>query len=115
MYQHGPFPKDIALQCLLPRTYPYHLTLCYDSKDYGEGCAIGDMADDKQSHRYSDDEILEAVRSEQYPTTSNVADALGCSRQAADYRLRNLRESDDVDAKMVGNSLMWSVVDHGTD
>lgn len=70
--------------------------------------------DEKQSHRYSDDDVIEAVRSVEYPTTSNVADVLGCSRQAADYRLRNLQDEGKVDAESVGNSLMWSVVEYDT-
>lgn len=71
------------------------------------------MSDDKQSHRYSDEDVIEAVRSVnakgEYPTTNNVADELGCTRQAADFRLRRLRDEGEVESERVGNSMMWSV------
>lgn len=67
------------------------------------------MADEKQSHRYSDDEILNAIREADPATTSNVGNELGCSRQAADFRLRRLEDEERVASQMVGNSLMWSI------
>jgi predicted transcriptional regulator len=44
-------------------------------------------------------------------TTSEIADAVGITRQGADYRLRQLREEGRVDAETVGNTLVWSLVD----
>lgn len=43
-------------------------------------------------------------------TTSEIADAVGITRQGADYRLRQLRDEGRVDAEKVGNTLVWSLV-----
>ena len=44
-------------------------------------------------------------------TTSEIAKAVGVTRQGADYRLRRLREEGKVESQMVGNSLIWTLVD----
>ena len=66
-----------------------------------------DMDERKQSHRYTDEDILEAVHSVKTATTTSVADELNCTRPAADYRLRRLRDEGRVEATMVGNTLVW--------
>jgi predicted transcriptional regulator len=40
-----------------------------------------------------------------------IAEAVGVTRQGADYRLRQLREDGKVEAQMIGNSLVWSMPD----
>ena len=67
------------------------------------------MDEKKQSHRYTDEEILEAVTSADTATTNAIANELGCTRPAADYRLRKLRDEGRVNATMVGNTLLWSI------
>ncbi|RJT03905.1 ArsR family transcriptional regulator [Halococcus sp. IIIV-5B] len=67
------------------------------------------MSDGKQSHRYSEEDILSAIREADPATTTNVGNELGCSRQAADFRLRRLSEEEIVDSQKIGNSLIWSV------
>lgn len=67
------------------------------------------MDERKQSHRYTDEDILEAVASVGTATTTAIAEELNCTRPAADYRLRKLREEELVEATMVGNTLVWSV------
>jgi len=57
---------------------------------------------------YTDVEFLTAIK-DGASTTQEIADRLGCTRQAADYRLRKLREDDHVDAEKIGNTLVWSV------
>jgi DNA-binding transcriptional ArsR family regulator len=57
--------------------------------------------------QYSDEQFINAVREHQPASTGEVADAVGCTRRNADYRLRRLRDEGVVDAKMVGNSLVW--------
>ena len=42
--------------------------------------------------------------------TSEVADALGCTTQNADYRLRKLRDAGRVESKKVGRSLVWTLL-----
>lgn len=58
--------------------------------------------------RVSDDDLLEAVREYDPAATSEVADAVGVTRQAADYRLRRLADEGRVQKKKIGASLVWS-------
>ena len=48
---------------------------------------------------FADEEILEAVRQHAPASTKEIADAVGCSRQNADRRLRQLRERGAVASK----------------
>ncbi len=59
----------------------------------------------------SDDDVIEAVRETQPAGTADIADALGVQRQAADYRLRNLREESRVQSQKIGGSLVWTLPD----
>jgi predicted transcriptional regulator len=61
------------------------------------------------SQKFSNEEYLDAVRENEPASTKEVGDAVGCSRQNADYRLRNLEDEGRVKSKMVGNSLVWMV------
>lgn len=56
-------------------------------------------------------EILEAVREHAPASTKEIADAVGCSRQNADRRLRQLRERGAVASKKTGPALVWWVDD----
>ena len=56
---------------------------------------------------YADEEILEAVRDHAPASTKEIADAVGCSRQNADRRLRQLRERGAVASKKTGPALVW--------
>ena len=60
---------------------------------------------------FTDEELVDAVRENEPASTKEVGDAVGCSRQNADYRLRNLEDEGRVKSKMVGNSLVWMVVE----
>ena len=59
--------------------------------------------------QYDDEEVLDAVRDHEPAGTSDVADALGCTTQNADYRLRKLRDAGRVESKKVGRSLVWTL------
>lgn len=65
--------------------------------------------DGRISKTRTDREVLDAVEEHQPAGTADVAEALGVTRQAADYRLRRLREDGRVDGKKVGGSLIWTV------
>jgi len=70
------------------------------------------MGDDRNGRgrftaEYSDEEILGAVRAHEPAATSEVAGEIGISRQAADYRLRRLRDEGRVSNKKIGASLVW--------
>lgn len=56
---------------------------------------------------YPGEEFLAAVREHAPASTKEVADTVGCTRQNADYRLRQLREDGEVRSKKVGVSLVW--------
>lgn len=58
---------------------------------------------------HDEEEYLDAVREHSPASTSEVADAVGVTRQGADYRLRQLEDEGKVSSKMVGNSLVWMV------
>lgn len=59
----------------------------------------------------SDDDVIEAVRETQPAGTADIADILGVQRQAADYRLRNLRDESKVQSQKIGGSLVWTLPD----
>jgi hypothetical protein len=56
-------------------------------------------------------EFLAAVRDHAPASTKEVADAVGCTRQNADYRLRQLRGDGEVRSKKVGASLVWMLAE----
>jgi hypothetical protein len=41
-------------------------------------------------------------------TTTDVADAIGCSYDLAYRRLKELEDSGDVEAQQVGNTFIWT-------
>lgn len=63
----------------------------------------------KIKQKFDDDEFVSAVKEHQPASTKEVAETVGCERQTADYRLRQLADDDSITKKMVGNSLAWSV------
>jgi predicted ArsR family transcriptional regulator len=66
------------------------------------------MSDDREYRHHDDKEFLDAIRAG-YRATSDIAEQVGVSRQAADQRLRQLGEEGEVESEMIGNSLIWSV------
>jgi DNA-binding Lrp family transcriptional regulator len=58
---------------------------------------------------YEDAAFLDAVRTHAPAGTTEVADEVGCQRQAADYRLRKLADDGKVDHKKVGASAVWTL------
>jgi len=56
---------------------------------------------------YPESEFIQAIESLQPAGTQEIANRVGCSRQNADYRLREFAKDDKVDGKKIGNSLVW--------
>jgi len=56
---------------------------------------------------YPEDEFIRAIESLQPAGTQEIANRVGCSRQNADYRLREFAKDDKVNQKKIGNSLVW--------
>lgn len=57
--------------------------------------------------KYDEQDILDAVQTNEPAATSEVADTVGFARQNADYRLRRLEEEGKVRSKKVGPALVW--------
>lgn len=55
--------------------------------------------------------FLQAVRDLETPTTSEVAECVGCSYDLAYRRLAELEEEGEIGKKNVGNSLLWLPVE----
>lgn len=58
---------------------------------------------------YSDRVFIEAVKKHAPASTQEIADVIGIHRRSAQHRLDALADSNDIDKKKVGNSLVWSV------
>ena len=58
---------------------------------------------------FSDEDFLEAVREGEIPSTTKIADAVGCKYRTAYERLNRLEDDGAVESEKVGNSLVWFV------
>jgi hypothetical protein len=61
--------------------------------------------------RVDPEEFLEAVRPHDRPTTSEVADAVGCKYRTAYDRLGRLEDDGRIKSREVENSLVWLASD----
>lgn len=72
------------------------------------------MADDERdatgryAQQYPDEAFVNAVEAREPAGTSEIAQAVGCTTQNADYRLRRLERDGSVSSKKVGGSLVWT-------
>lgn len=62
---------------------------------------------------FSDEDFLDAVRKGDLPSTSEIADTVGCKYRTAYERLNQLEDQGGVTSKKVGNSLVWMLADDG--
>ncbi len=66
---------------------------------------------DERSQRfqqeYSDRDFLDAVDRLELPTTTDVADELGCVKATAAGRLNALEDDGELAAKTVGQAKVW--------
>jgi len=58
-------------------------------------------------HHYPDEAFLAAVRERDLPTTTEVADDVGCDRRTAYVRLTELKDGGVVRSRKVGTALVW--------
>lgn len=77
------------------------------------------MADDERdatgryAQQYPDEAFVNVVEAREPAGTSEIAEAVGCTTQNADYRLKRLERDGSVSSKKVGGSLVWTAeVDH---
>lgn len=61
----------------------------------------------KYRETYPDSDFLEAVHELPVPSTSNVAEKVGCSYDLAYRRLRDLYEEGKLEREEVGNSFVY--------
>lgn len=73
------------------------------------------MASEPTRMTHPTEAFLSAVRDHSPATTAIVAEDVGVTRQGADYRLRSLREDGVVESDLVGNTLVWSVVEEAAE
>lgn len=60
---------------------------------------------------HDDREFLTAVATHEPAGTTEIAEAVGVTRQNADKRLRRLEEAGTVTSKKIGNSLAWMLAE----
>lgn len=70
-----------------------------------------DVDDDSEDPRrqFSDQDLINAVQEHEPAGTQEIADSVGASRRAVEYRLRSLVEDDGapIQLKKIGLSLIW--------
>lgn len=79
--------------------------------EYQRDPADGRDKDGRFLQTQTDTDVLDAVAAHAPAATSEIGEDLGLTRQAADYRLRQLREENRVESKKIGNSLAWFLPD----
>lgn len=60
---------------------------------------------------YPIEDFLNAFQSDQFLSTTEVADRVGCTQNLAYRRLKQLEESGDVQSKNIGHSLAWQRIE----
>jgi DNA-binding Lrp family transcriptional regulator len=70
-----------------------------------------DRESGKIEERYPDQEFLNAVEEHDPASTSEVADAVGCTRRNALNRLKTLEDGGQIKAKDAGGSFVWLLTD----
>ena len=73
-----------------------------------------DKRDEKSgrfSEKFSDEEFIAAIRERDLPSTSEVADAVGCKYRTAYGRLGELEDDGRIKRREIGNSLVWLTED----
>jgi len=57
--------------------------------------------------KHDDVEFVKAMSEHQPASAREIAEAVGCPRRTADYRLRKLRDGGVIKSKKVGPSVVW--------
>ncbi len=60
---------------------------------------------------YGDADFLEAVARLEWPTTSDVGDAVGCAKSTAAGRLDALADAGELESRTIGGAKVWTVSD----
>lgn len=65
------------------------------------------MKQESETVANPEEDYLDAIRDNEPASTREVAEAVGVTRQGADWRLRRLEDEGKVRSKLAGNSLVW--------
>jgi predicted transcriptional regulator len=63
------------------------------------------------TQKVADDDLLAAVDEIEAASTTEIAERVSLTRQAVDYRLRQLRDAGRVRSKKIGQALVWLPAD----
>ena len=70
------------------------------------------LSDDEDGRRqYPEQSFIEAIEHHETATTTDITDYVGCTQQAALYRLNKMEQEETVSSKKIGNTLIWSLND----
>ena len=70
------------------------------------------MAQESDDMVYPAEAYLEAIDEHApHATTVKIAESVGVTRQGADYRLRQLEEEGLIESELIGNTLIWTVIE----
>lgn len=61
----------------------------------------------RNAEQFSDGEFLTAVESEDMPSTSEVAETVGCSLQTALRRLQQLEDRGELESRQISGPYIW--------
>lgn len=67
------------------------------------------------SDHYPDGAFLTVIRERDLPTTTEIADAVGCDRRTAYVRLKELQDRGVVTSRKVGTTLVWMPAEEEVD
>lgn len=70
---------------------------------------LGENEDGRR--KYPEQSFIDALKQNDTPTTTDVSEYVGCTSQAALYRLNQMEDENTVSSKKVGNVLVWSLND----
>lgn len=116
-FQTAPFGVSSAGRSLSATSYEldclYHLLCGQPSKNLLQSkadlCIYFYMQQVAVDVAHPESAYFDAIRSNTPASTKKIAEAVGVTRQGADYRLRKLQEEGKVESEMIGNSLLWKL------
>lgn len=69
--------------------------------------ALGEHEDGRR--QYGEADFLDSIKELENPTTGDIANVVGCSRQAALYRLNGLEDEGRVSSTIIGQAKVWRI------
>lgn len=102
--------SDLYAKLIVPTQSEGATFGAYSTQVSGDTLAVGNTGGSIEEDPYEDYVRRLTVSSDTIEIGLLLSkDEVGVTRQAADYRLRQLRESGHVEAEKIGNTLVWSL------